>query len=159
MPDTTLRWDPHLEIELPALTGSWIDGDWVGAIVMRKTYTEGLVGESVAHFVSSGTEEGGRGYLAAERITGRLEDGRSGSLTVRLTPSSRHGRSRPSRESGTSPTRPGIVPLIPPVLVAAARWPFASLATAPTVLPRSKLPLPSNSARRSAVIMSSGSHG
>ena len=67
-------WDPA---ELPG-----IDGDWVGAIVMRKTYTEGLVGESVAHFVSSGTEEGGRGYLAAERITGRLEDGRSGSLTV-----------------------------------------------------------------------------
>jgi len=59
-----------------------IDGDWVGAVVMRKTYTEGLVGESVAHFVSSGTEEGGRGYLAAERITGRLEDGRAGSFTV-----------------------------------------------------------------------------
>ncbi|MGO4594417.1 DUF3224 domain-containing protein [Leifsonia sp. 2TAF2] len=59
-----------------------IDGDWVGAIVMRKTYTEGLTGESIAHFVSSGTEEGGRGYLAAERITGTLEDGRSGSLTV-----------------------------------------------------------------------------
>ncbi|GAA2060382.1 DUF3224 domain-containing protein [Leifsonia soli] len=59
-----------------------IDGDWVGAVVMRKTYTEGLVGESLAHFVSSGTEEGGRGYLAAERITGRLDDGRSGSFTV-----------------------------------------------------------------------------
>jgi aldehyde dehydrogenase (NAD+) len=29
VPDTTLRWDPHLEIELPALTGSWIDGGWV----------------------------------------------------------------------------------------------------------------------------------
>ena len=29
MPDTTLRWDPHLEIALPALTGSWIDGGWV----------------------------------------------------------------------------------------------------------------------------------
>jgi hypothetical protein len=67
-------WDPA------ELAG--IDGDWVGAIVMRKTYTEGLVGESVAHFISSGTEEGGRGYLAAERITGRLDDGRTGSLTV-----------------------------------------------------------------------------
>ena len=59
-----------------------IEGDWVGAIVMRKTYTDGLVGESVAHFVSSGTEEDGRGYLAAERITGRLDDGREGSITV-----------------------------------------------------------------------------
>ncbi|MEY9950822.1 DUF3224 domain-containing protein [Leifsonia sp. EB34] len=67
-------WDP---VELPG-----IPGDWLGAVVMRKTYTEGLVGESVAHFVSSGTEEGGRGYLAAERITGTLADGRSGSFTV-----------------------------------------------------------------------------
>lgn len=67
-------WDPQ---ELPGLAG-----DWLGAVVMHKTYTEGLVGESVAHFVSSGTEEGGRGYLAAERITGTLADGRSGSFTV-----------------------------------------------------------------------------
>jgi hypothetical protein len=59
-----------------------IDGDWVGAVVMRKRYTGGLIGESVAHFVSSGSEEGGRGYLAAERITGRLDDGRAGSFTV-----------------------------------------------------------------------------
>jgi hypothetical protein len=67
-------WDPA------ALPG--IEGDWLGAILMRKTYTEGLVGESIAHFVSSGTEESGRGYLAAERITGRLDDGREGSVTV-----------------------------------------------------------------------------
>lgn len=67
-------WDPA------PLAG--IEGNWVGAVVMRKRYTEGLVGESVAHFVSSGTEEAGRGYLAAERITGRLADGRSGSFTV-----------------------------------------------------------------------------
>jgi hypothetical protein len=58
-----------------------IDGDWVGAVMMRKSYTSGLVGESVAHFVSSGTEES-RGYLAAERITGSLDDGRTGSFTV-----------------------------------------------------------------------------
>lgn len=67
-------WDPQ---EL-----SGIAGDWLGAVIMRKTYTEGLVGESVAHFVSSGTEEAGRGYLAAERVTGTLSDGRSGSFTV-----------------------------------------------------------------------------
>jgi hypothetical protein len=58
-----------------------IDGDWVGAVVMRKSYTSGLTGESVAHFISSGTEES-RGYLAAERITGTLDDGRTGSFTV-----------------------------------------------------------------------------
>ncbi|WP_426623559.1 DUF3224 domain-containing protein [Leifsonia sp. McL0607] len=59
-----------------------IAGDWLGAVVMRKTYTEGLVGESIAHFVSSGAETSGRGYLAAERITAALPDGRSGSFTV-----------------------------------------------------------------------------
>lgn len=59
-----------------------LDDDWIGAVVMRKRYTEGLVGESIAHFVSSGTEEGGRGYLAVERITGALPDGRTGSYTV-----------------------------------------------------------------------------
>jgi len=67
-------WDPE------PLAG--LDDDWVGAIVMRKRYTDGLVGESVAHFVSSGTEEGGRGYLAAERVTGTLDDWRGGSFTV-----------------------------------------------------------------------------
>lgn len=67
-------WDP---CDLPDL-----GGDWVGAITMRKTYTEGLVGESVAHFVSSGDESTGRGYLAAERVTGTLSDGRRGSFTV-----------------------------------------------------------------------------
>ncbi|PJJ65532.1 DUF3224 domain-containing protein [Compostimonas suwonensis] len=66
-------WD---DAELPAL-----DGDWIGAVTMRKSYTEGLVGESIAHFVHSGDEES-RGYLAAERITGALDDGRSGSFTV-----------------------------------------------------------------------------
>jgi hypothetical protein len=66
-------WDPA------ELAG--IDGDWVGAVTMRKAYTSGLVGGSVAHFLSSGTEES-RGYLAAERITGTLDDGRSGSFTV-----------------------------------------------------------------------------
>ena len=55
--------------------------DWVGAVTMRKTFTEGLVGSSIAHFVSSG-EEGSRGYLAVERITGTLDDGRAGAFTV-----------------------------------------------------------------------------
>jgi len=67
-------WDPS------ELAG--IDGDWVGAVTMRKTYTEGLIGESVAHFISSGDEDNGRGYLAAERITGTLDDGRTGAFTV-----------------------------------------------------------------------------
>jgi hypothetical protein len=59
-----------------------VDEAWAGAVEMRKSYTSGLVGESVALFVSSGTEEGQRSYLAVERITGIIDDGRSGSVTV-----------------------------------------------------------------------------
>jgi hypothetical protein len=70
---TVTGWEPA---ELPG-----IEGDWVGAITMRKNYTAGLVGSSEAHFISSG-DEASRGYLAAERITGTLDDGRSGSFTV-----------------------------------------------------------------------------
>ncbi len=78
-----------------------IEGDWVGAVTMRKSYTDGLIGESVAHFVSSGTEES-RGYLAAERITGELPDGRRGSFTVH------HGAlQHPSDESAFGYIVPG----------------------------------------------------
>lgn len=65
----------------PAEVGG-VEGDWVGAATMRKTYDEGLTGSSVAHFVASGDEEHGRGYLAAERIEGVLDDGRRGAFTV-----------------------------------------------------------------------------
>src|ERR1700712_2257940 len=56
--------------------------DWVGAATMRKTYSGGLEGSSVAHFVSSGSEELGRTYTAAERIEGRLDDGTEGTIVV-----------------------------------------------------------------------------
>ncbi|MBC7518878.1 MAG: DUF3224 domain-containing protein [Microbacteriaceae bacterium] len=68
-----VAWDPA---SLPQ-----IDGDWVTAITLRKTYTVGLVGSSVAHFISSG-DEANRGYLAAEQITGTLDDGRNGTFTI-----------------------------------------------------------------------------
>lgn len=54
----------------------------MGAIEMRKTFTGGLMGESVALFVSSGEVDGERSYFAAERISATTEDGRSGSVTV-----------------------------------------------------------------------------
>lgn len=72
-------WEPQ---DLAGLGAAGAPTGWIGAVVMRQDYTEGLVGGSVAHFVSSGTEEDGRGYLAVERITGTLPDGRSGSFTV-----------------------------------------------------------------------------
>ena len=56
-------WD-----ELP-LEG--LDGGWVGAVRMSKSFSSGLVGESVALFVSAGEVEGQRCYFATERITGR----------------------------------------------------------------------------------------
>ncbi len=59
-----------------------LEGDWMSAVEMRKEFTSGLVGTSVALFVSSGETEGQRSYFAAERITGTTEDGRSGSVTV-----------------------------------------------------------------------------
>ena len=71
---TVTGWD---ETTLP----DPFDG-WLGAVVMRKVYNDGLVGDSVGHFISSGDEENGRGYLAAERVTGTLADGRTGSFTV-----------------------------------------------------------------------------
>lgn len=71
-------WDPAPLAELD-LSGA--DDDWLGAVTMKKTYSSGIVGGSVSHFISSGTEAS-RGYLATERITGTLDDGRSGSFTV-----------------------------------------------------------------------------
>jgi uncharacterized protein DUF3224 len=59
-----------------------LEGGWVGAVQMRKEFTEGITGSSVALFVSSGETEGQRSYFAAERITGATDDGRSGSVTV-----------------------------------------------------------------------------
>jgi len=59
-----------------------LEGGWVGAVEMRKEFTAGITGSSVALFVSSGDTEGQRSYFAAERITGTTDDGRSGSVTV-----------------------------------------------------------------------------
>ena len=56
----------------------------------------------------------------------------------------------PAATSGESPTRPGCLPLLPPVEVAAATPPLASRATAPTVPPRESSPA-SNARRRSSV--------
>lgn len=59
-----------------------VDDDWAGVLIMRKTFTAGLTGESVLLFVSSGPTEGHRAYLAAEQITGSTEGGAPGTLTV-----------------------------------------------------------------------------
>jgi Protein of unknown function (DUF3224) len=47
-----------------------------------KTFTSGITGQATTVFMSAGTEQGSRSYVATERITGRTDDGRAGSVTV-----------------------------------------------------------------------------
>ena len=56
--------------------------DWVSVLTFAKTFTSGIIGEATTLFMSAGTEEGSRSYVATERITGRTEDGAEGSVTV-----------------------------------------------------------------------------
>lgn len=65
------------ETELPG-----VDGKWANGARMQKTFTEGITGSSAGLFISSGEDEGNRAYVAVERITGTLSDGRTGSFTV-----------------------------------------------------------------------------
>jgi hypothetical protein len=72
-------WDERV---IPGISDEG-SGGWVGTVEMRKTFTSGLVGTSVALFVSSGEVDGERSYFAAERITGSIgEEGEPGSVTV-----------------------------------------------------------------------------
>jgi hypothetical protein len=59
-----------------------LDADWVGVLTFAKTFTAGITGQATTLFMSAGTTEGSRSYVATERITGRTDDGREGSVTV-----------------------------------------------------------------------------
>lgn len=59
-----------------------LEADWVGVLTFAKTFTAGITGQATTLFMSAGTQEGSRSYVATERITGRTEDGREGSVTV-----------------------------------------------------------------------------
>jgi hypothetical protein len=59
-----------------------VDGDWVGVLTFAKTFTAGITGQGTTLFMSAGTQEGSRSYVATARITGRADDGREGSVTV-----------------------------------------------------------------------------
>jgi hypothetical protein len=65
----------------PRLVGG-LDADWVGVLTFAKTFTEGITGQATTLFMSAGPKEGFRSYVATERITGRTDDGREGSVTV-----------------------------------------------------------------------------
>jgi hypothetical protein len=59
-----------------------LDAGWVGVLTFAKTFTAGITGHATTLFMSAGTEEGSRSYVATERITGRADDGREGAVTV-----------------------------------------------------------------------------
>ncbi len=59
-----------------------LEADWVGLLVFSKTFTSGITGTATTLFMSAGTEEGSRSYVATERISGRTDDGREGAFTV-----------------------------------------------------------------------------
>ena len=59
-----------------------LEADWFGLLTFAKTLTAGITGHATTVFISAGTEEGSRSYVATERITGRTDDGREGSVTI-----------------------------------------------------------------------------
>jgi hypothetical protein len=59
-----------------------LDADWLSLMSFSKTFTSGITGTGTTLFMSAGTEEGSRSYVATERISGRTDDGREGSVTV-----------------------------------------------------------------------------
>jgi hypothetical protein len=82
-----------------------LEADWFGLLVFAKTFTAGITGHATTVFMSAGTEEGSRSYVATERITGRTDDGREGSVTVQhggleSDPSSWFGRIVPGTGTG-----------------------------------------------------------
>jgi uncharacterized protein (TIGR03086 family) len=59
-----------------------LDADWVVVLTFAKTFTSGIIGQATTLFMSAGTEEGQRSYVATERINGHTDDGREGSVIV-----------------------------------------------------------------------------
>ena len=59
-----------------------LEADWVGLMTFAKTFTAGIIGHSTTLFMAAGSEEGARSYVATERITGHVEGGEEGSVTV-----------------------------------------------------------------------------
>ena len=59
-----------------------LDADWFGLMTFAKTFTAGIIGHATTLFMAAGSQEGSRSYVATERITGRLDGGEEGSVTV-----------------------------------------------------------------------------
>ena len=59
-----------------------LEADWVGLMTFAKTFTSGIIGHATTLFMAAGSQEGSRSYVATERITGHLDGGEEGSVTV-----------------------------------------------------------------------------
>jgi hypothetical protein len=59
-----------------------LEADWVGLMTFAKTFTAGITGHATTLFMAAGSDEGSRSYVATERITGHLDGGEEGSVTV-----------------------------------------------------------------------------
>ena len=59
-----------------------LEADWFGLMTFAKTFTSGIIGHATTLFMSAGTQEGSRSYVATERIAGYADDGAEGSVTV-----------------------------------------------------------------------------
>ncbi len=59
-----------------------LEADWVGLMTFAKTFTAGITGHATTLFMAAGSEEGSRSYVATERITGQLDGGEEGAVTV-----------------------------------------------------------------------------
>lgn len=59
-----------------------LDADWFGLLIFTKTFSSGITGSATTLFMSAGDQDGARSYVATERITGRTDDGREGSVVV-----------------------------------------------------------------------------
>ena len=59
-----------------------LEADWVGMLIFSKTFSSGIVGEAKTLFMSAGSQDGQRSYVATEQITGRTDDGKEGSFVV-----------------------------------------------------------------------------
>jgi hypothetical protein len=46
---------------------SGLGTDWLGLMTFAKTFTSGIIGQSTTLFMSAGTQEGSRSYVATER--------------------------------------------------------------------------------------------
>jgi hypothetical protein len=66
--------------EPAAVTG--VDHGWASVVVFHKTFLTGITGKATTLFMSAGSEEGRRSYVATELISGRTDDGREGSFVV-----------------------------------------------------------------------------